>query len=76
MRPRGALALLQPRLAVEHLDGAHVEVIGGLDAVGDAHHAQLAELGERADQVEDHPLLRGAVKMQLVVDRDLDQVLR
>ena len=42
----------------------------------DRYQTQLAEFGQRTDQVENHTGLPGVVEVQAVLDQDVDQILR
>src|ERR671913_2319948 len=66
---------LPPRLAVQDRHGIPIEHQGVLVAVADADGADLAVLGERPDEVEDYPLLGGAVEVEAVVDGYIHQVV-
>src|SRR5262245_35379248 len=77
----GATRLKRPsapmrRLGVEHGERALIQLLDLLATVRDDRQPQLAELGERADQVEEHARLRRVVVVELVDREDLDQVLR
>jgi len=73
-RPQ-AYRRLPSRLPVQNLDGIPVELLGFFVAVADADGAQLAVLGEGADEVEDDALLAGAVEVEAVVDGDVYEVV-
>jgi hypothetical protein len=50
--------------------------LGAGATVADAHHPELPILGERADQMKYDAVLRRGVEVQVIGDRDIDQVVR
>src|ERR687897_1263453 len=67
---------LPSRLAVQDRHGIPIKPQGAFVAVADADGADLAVLGERPDEVENYPLLGGAVEVETVVDGDIHEVIR
>src|SRR5918994_3500552 len=66
---------LPSRLAVQDRDGIPIVLQGVFVAVADADGADLAILGERPDEVENHPLLGGAVEVEAVVNSYIHQIV-
>src|ERR671913_1101302 len=67
---------LPSRLAVQDRDGIPIVLQGVLVAIADADGTDLAVLGERPDEMENHPLLGGAVEVEAVVDSYIHQIVR
>src|SRR5215204_3256373 len=66
---------LPPRLAVQDRHGIPIELQGVFVAVADADGADLTVLRERPDEVENHPLLGGAVEVEAVFNSYIHQIV-
>jgi hypothetical protein len=69
-----ALVPRRPRFLVNDLHRLFIEKPSLLVIVANGHNPHLAELRQRAHQVKDYPTLSGSMKVETVVDGDVNEV--